>query len=304
MSRLLRAVHVLRCPALRADELGVLARVSQLTSAHEAQLATVDVHVNADSTAAPEFLARTEFLFDERRWSRPAMDAEFSKLAADAGATHASLRVQTDAKPRVAVLVSHLDHCLTELLHRWDGGELDVDISCVVSNHARERSSHLRQFCERKNVNFFYVPAGGPARPGQLRSHEPAVLSLISRNSDFVVLARFMQILSSRFLRELGKDVINIHHGLLPSFKGAHPYRQAYNAGVKVIGATAHFVTEELDCGPIIEQQVARVSHRDTVAQFAEKSRSLEKSCLFQAVKLYSEARVVRSGNGRVVVLQ
>ena len=179
-----------------------------------------------------------------------------------------------------------------------------VDISCVVSNHARERSSHLRQFCERKNVNFFYVPAGGPARPGQLRSHEPAVLSLISRNSDFVVLARFMQILSSRFLRELGKDVINIHHGLLPSFKGAHPYRQAYNAGVKVIGATAHFVTEELDCGPIIEQQVARVSHRDTVAQFAEKSRSLEKSCLFQAVKLYSEARVVRSGNGRVVVLQ
>lgn len=172
------------------------------------------------------------------------------------------------------------------------------------SNHKHERNAYVMRFLERHGVPLYYIPAGGPVPHGQMRSHEPAMLSLVHR-SDFLVLARYMQVLTGSFLNAYGRDVINIHHGLLPSFKGANPYRQAYNAGVKVIGATSHFVTEELDAGPIIEQMVERVSHRDALPQFAEKSRTLEKTCLFNATRLYVEERVVRcEGGSRVAVLQ
>jgi formyltetrahydrofolate deformylase len=174
----------------------------------------------------------------------------------------------------------------------------------VRSNHQRERNTYVSRFLERHGVPLYYVPAGRTAPQGQMRSHEPAMLSLVHR-SDFLVLARYMQVLSGAFLNAYGRDIINIHHGLLPSFKGANPYRQAYAAGVKVIGATSHFVTEELDGGPIIEQMVERVSHRDSLSIFAEKSRTLEKNCLFTAARLYVDERVVRcEGGSRVAVLQ
>ena len=233
------------------------------------------------------------------------MEADFQSLATQLGATRSLLHVpEVDARRRMGILVSQFDHCLTELLHRWEGGELDVDLTCVVSNHQRDRNTYVSRFLERHGVPLYYIPAGGPVPQGQLRSHEPAILSLVHR-SDFLVTARYMQILSGGFLSSYGRDVINIHHGLLPSFKGANPYRQAYDAGVKIIGATAHFVTEELDAGPIIEQMVERVSHRDSLRIFAEKSRTLEKNCLFNATRLYVEERVVRcKGGSRVAVLQ
>ncbi len=167
----------------------MLARISQL-AAHSGQLSKIDVHIDVDTGTSPHFTARTEFLFDPQLWPRTAMDREFAALGSSCGATRATLRVETDAKPRMAVLVSKVDHCLNELLHRWEAGELDVDVSCVISNHARDGRTYVRRFLERKNVPLFYVPASGPARPDQLRSHEPAMLSLVSRNSDFIVLAR------------------------------------------------------------------------------------------------------------------
>ena len=334
-------------------------------STHALTATRAEVDTKTSSSSA-EFHSRTVFTYDAARWPREKvrpeargcvrvsyadaaqMEADFQQLAAELGATRSTLRVpQLDARRRMGILVSQFDQCLTELLHRWEGGELDVDLTCVIrrvapgagpgapalncgnpcfcfitricvscvqrwahtrsalrSNHQRERNTYVSRFLERHGVPLYYVPAGRVVPQGQMRSHEPAMLSLVHR-SDFLVLARYMQVLSGAFLNAYGRDIINIHHGLLPSFKGANPYRQAYAAGVKVIGATSHFVTEELDGGPIIEQMVERVSHRDSLSIFAEKSRTLEKNCLFTAARLYVDERVVRcEGGSRVAVLQ
>ncbi|KAK3148670.1 hypothetical protein QOZ80_3BG0297940 [Eleusine coracana subsp. coracana] len=163
---------------------------------------------------------------------------------------------------------------------------LPVDINSVISNHDRPPDNHVRRFLHRHGIPYHYLPT----TPGNKREQE--ILDLI-QGTDFVVLARYMQILSESFLKAYGKDIINIHHGLLPSFKGGHPSRQAFNAGVKLIGATSHFVTPELDAGPIIEQMVERVSHRDTLQSFVVKSENLEKQCLAEAIKSYCELRVL-----------
>ncbi|GJN09397.1 hypothetical protein PR202_ga27400 [Eleusine coracana subsp. coracana] len=154
------------------------------------------------------------------------------------------------------------------------------------SNHDRPPDNHVRRFLHRHGIPYHHLPT----TPGNKREQE--ILDLI-QGTDFVVLARYMQILSESFLKAYGKDIINIHHGLLPSFKGGHPSRQAFNAGVKLIGATSHFVTPELDAGPIIEQMVERVSHRDTLQSFVVKSENLEKQCLAEAIKSYCELRVL-----------
>jgi formyltetrahydrofolate deformylase len=179
------------------------------------------------------------------------MEADFQQLATQLGATRSMVRVpQVDPRRRMGILVSQFDHCLTELLHRWEGGELDVDLTCVVrrgwralvaapvahtrsalcSNHQRERNTYVSRFLERHGVPLYYIPASGPAPQGQMRSHEPAILSLVHR-SDFLVLARYMQVLSGGFLDAYGRDIINIHHGLLPSFKGACPAVQRRPVG-------------------------------------------------------------------------
>jgi formyltetrahydrofolate deformylase len=194
------------------------------------------------------------------------MEADFQHLALHLGATRSLLRVPAvDDRRRMGILVSQFDHCLTELLHRWEGGELDVDLTCVVrrvacgsqctvsgtyardalrSNHPRERNTYVSRFLERHGVPLYYIPAGGPAPQGQMRSHEPAILSLVHR-SDFLVTARYMQILSGGFLNAYGRDIINIHHGLLPSFKGACP--AAYCVSPEALTHHAHIVSR-LSC--------------------------------------------------------
>ncbi|KAF6141617.1 hypothetical protein GIB67_001169 [Kingdonia uniflora] len=178
------------------------------------------------------------------------------------------------------------DHCLVDLLHGWQDGRLPVDITCVISNHERAPNTHVFRFLERHGIPYHYLST----KDGNKREVE--ILDLV-KNTDFLVLARYMQILSGKFLEGYGKDIINIHHGLLPSFKGGYPSKQAFDAGVKLIGATSHFVTEELDAGPIIEQMVERVSHRDTLQSFIHKSETLEKQCLAKAIKSYCELRVL-----------
>lgn len=241
-------------------------------------------------------LVFSEFTFDPLQWPRSLMDKDFDELSHHFKAEKSIVRVMgSDPDLKLAVLASWQDHCLIDLLHRWQEGELPVDICCVISNHNRGPNTHVLRFLERHGIPYHYLPTS------RGNKREAEILELVS-GTDFLVLARYMQVLSSTFLHNYRKDIINIHHGLLPSFKGANPYRQAYEAGVKLIGATSHFVTEELDDGPIIEQMVDRVSHRDSLNAFATRSENLEKQCLGKAIKYYCEQRILRYAVNKTIV--
>ncbi|KAK2372315.1 formyltetrahydrofolate deformylase 1, mitochondrial [Trifolium repens] len=232
------------------------------------------------------FYSRTDFVFDHVKWPRPQMEDDFLKISKIFNAVRSILRVPTlDPKYKIAVLASNQDHCLIDSLHGWQDGRLPVDITCVISNHDRGPESEVIRFLQRHDIPFHYLRTTENKR-------EEEILKLV-QNTDFLVLARYMQILSSAFLRSYGKDIINIHHCLLPSFRGGNPCKQAYDAGVKLIGATSHFVTEGVDAGPIIEQMVERVSHRDDLQSFVQKSENLEKQCLSVAIRSYCELRVL-----------
>jgi formyltetrahydrofolate deformylase len=196
-------------------------------------------------------------------------------------------------RQKMLVMVSRFDHCLADLLYRWDIGELPVDLKLVVSNRA-----DCRALVERHGLPFLHVPVTAATKP----EAEQRLLDLIAEHEiDVVVLARYMQVLSDGLCRRLEGRVINIHHSFLPGFKGAKPYHQAYERGVKLIGATAHFVTPDLDEGPIIEQDVARVGHASDPEQLVAIGRDVERMVLARAVRLYAEDRVVLAGSRTVV---
>ena len=196
-------------------------------------------------------------------------------------------------KKRVVVLVSKLDHCLYDLLHRWRSGEYDIDIPCVISNHPE-----LREFVEWHGIEYQHVPvtpqtkAEAFARMGEI---------VADKRADTIVLARYMQILSPDLCARHPGRIINIHHSFLPSFVGAKPYHQAFERGVKLIGATCHYVTEELDQGPIIEQDVIRIDHDDTVEDLVGYGRDIEKTVLARGLKYHLEDRVLLNGVKTVV---
>jgi formyltetrahydrofolate deformylase len=194
---------------------------------------------------------------------------------------------------RVLLMVSRFDHCLVDLLYRWDLGELPVDIPLIVSNHP-----DCAPIAERYGIPFAHLPVTRDTKP----EAEAELLRLVAEHQvDFVVLARYMQVLSDDLCRRLSGRVINIHHSFLPGFKGAKPYHQAHDRGVKLIGATAHFVTADLDEGPIIEQDVVRVGHRHTAPELVSIGRDVERIVLARAVRLHAEDRVVLTGSRTVV---
>lgn len=197
-----------------------------------------------------------------------------------------------DQRKRMAVLVSKTDHCLLELLWRVRSGEFDVDIPLVISNH-----DLLRETTEAFGIPFYHLPV----TPETKAEQEAQLLALLEGRVDLVVLARYMQILSPEVVSRYRGRIINIHHSFLPAFVGANPYKQAYERGVKLIGATAHYVTDELDEGPIIAQDVARVSHRESVADLVGVGRELERTVLARAVAAHLEDRVLIFGNKTVV---
>ena len=200
---------------------------------------------------------------------------------------------QGDRRKRTALLASRDDHCLLDLLWRWRRGELETDIVCVVSNHP-DHAADVDGFGAR----YEHVPVAKGEKPAA----EARMLELLGEGDfDLVVLARYMQILSGDFLAGVGCPVINIHHSFLPAFAGADPYRRARERGVKVIGATAHYVTEELDAGPIIEQGVVRVTHREGADALARIGRDVERTVLARAVGLHLEDRVLVHENRTVV---
>jgi formyltetrahydrofolate deformylase len=199
---------------------------------------------------------------------------------------------EASERKRLAIMVSREDHCLSDLLWRWRSGELGADLVAVVSNHA----DHADQVTPL-GLPYHHLPV----EPGGKEEAERRALELLAGEVDLLVLARYMQVLSGDFLRRLGVPAINIHHSFLPAFVGADPYARAHERGVKLIGATAHYVTEELDAGPIIDQDVTRVSHRDEVDDLMRIGRDIERLVLARAVKAHVDDRVLLDGARTVV---
>ena len=237
-----------------------------------------------------EFFMRVEFHLEGIDDNRDDFERGFADVAGSLGM---SWRVSYTAKrKRVAIMVSRYDHCLLDLLWRWRRGELDCDIPLVVSNW-----TDLQADVETFGVQYVHVPVEKEKKAEAEARH----LGLFGERFDLIVLARYMQILSGDFLQAVKTPVINIHHSFLPAFAGADPYARARERGVKLIGATAHYVTEELDAGPIIEQDVSRVTHRDSTETLVGIGRDIERSVLARAVKAHLEDRVIVFGNRTVV---
>jgi formyltetrahydrofolate deformylase len=271
------------------DRPGIVAALSRFLADRGANIIQSDQH-----TTDPEggsFFMRTEFRLDGLEEQADELEQAFGADVGEPFGMDWQMRYASRRK-RVAVLVSRHDHCLAELLWRWRRGELYADIPLVVSNHA-EMESEAARF----GVRFEHVPVTPDTKPAA----EAALLDLLGGGVDLIVLARYMQILSPTFLAAARVPIINIHHSFLPAFAGANPYARAYERGVKLIGATAHYVTEELDAGPIIEQDVARVTHRENVEALERAGADLERIVLVRAVRWHLEDRVLAHGSRTIV---
>jgi len=278
------AILLISCP----DRKGEVATIADFIYRHNGNILHADEHGDEESGL---FLMRVEF--DPRDFDIDL--AEFATHFAPIAETfHMKWRLaRSSQRQRMVILVSKYDHCLVDLLYRHANGELNCEIPLIISNHP-----------DNQNVADFYkIPyVVVPVTRDNKQESEAHIHGLIEQSQpDFMVLARYMQILSNDFVNRYPQRIINIHHSFLPAFVGARPYHQAFERGVKLIGATSHYVTEVLDDGPIIEQDVVRVSHRDTVDDLIRKGRDLEKVVLSRAVRSHLESRVLVYGNKTVV---
>ena len=270
------------------DQKGLVAAIAQFLLQHNANILHADQHQDAEEN---RFLMRVE-------WDLAGFDLPISRFQAAFAPTAEARQMQwqlhvSDKRPRMAVFVSQYEHCLVDLMHRYRIGELGCDIPLVIGNH-----ESMRHLVEYNGIPFYHIPVSADTKA----QAEATQLALLQEAAvDVIVLARYMQVLSPSFVAAYPNRIINIHHSFLPAFDGARPYHRAHARGVKLIGATSHYVTSDLDEGPIIEQEVTRVSHRDNVADLAEKGRDLEKVVLSRAVKWHLQSRVL-SYNNRTVV--
>ena len=271
------------------DRPGIVTGVSAALTAAGANIVSLGQY--STDPSGGRFYQRTVFRIPDLAVVRPDLEAVLqARVGADLGLQWRL--VEATRSKRVAIFASKTDHCLLDLLWRQRRGELDMSVAMVVSNHAG-LAEEVRQF----NVPYFYVPVENGDKKAAEREH----LRLLNGNVDLVVLARYMQIISGDFIREAGVPIINIHHSFLPAFIGAGPYQKAKDRGVKLVGATAHYVTEDLDEGPIIEQDVVRVSHADTVRDLVRLGADVERMVLARAVGWHCQDRVLRDGNSTIV---
>jgi formyltetrahydrofolate deformylase len=280
------AVLLLSCP----DQRGVVAATAEFIARHDGNIVHAEQHVDRGSGDAM-FFQRVEFELDGFGLGRDEIVEAF-RPTAERLRMHVDLGF-TDIPTPTAILVSKQPHCLYDLLTRWRSGEMAMDLRLIVSNHPdhADIAGHM-------GVPFLHLPVTADSRTEQ----ESAVLTaLADHRVELVVMARYMQILSDRFVAAHPNRIINIHHSFLPAFVGANPYRQAYDRGVKIIGATAHYATADLDEGPIIEQDTAPVTHRDDVARLTARGRDLETIVLARAVRAHLEHRVIVHGRKTVV---
>lgn len=278
------AILLVTCP----DRKGLVAAIADFILKHNGNILHADEHGDAESRL---FLMRVEFDPSEFDIDLAEFSRHFSPIADKLGMNWRL--AQSTYRSRMAILVSKYDHCLVDLLYRHKSGELLCDIPLVISNHLDTKPV----------ADFYRIPYAHVDVPeGDKSEAEQKILKLLKENQvDLVVLARYMQVLSPDFVAQYPTRIINIHHSFLPAFVGAKPYHQAFARGVKLIGATSHYVTEVLDDGPIIEQDVVRISHRDTVDDLLQKGRDLEKVVLSRAVRWHIENRVLLYGNRTVV---
>ncbi|MGY4718643.1 formyltetrahydrofolate deformylase [Naumannella cuiyingiana] len=271
------------------DRAGIVAAVSGLITELGGNI--VALHQASSDRSGGRFFQRTVFYLPELARRRDEVADAIERRIVGGLGMQARL-VDAGERKRVAIFASKSDHCLLDLLWRQRRGEIEMTVPLVISNHP-DLGDDVRGF----GIPFVHVPVGGDKAAAEAEH-----LRLLDGQVDLVVLARYMQILSGDFLERVGVPVINIHHSFLPAFVGANPYQRAKERGVKLIGATAHYVTEDLDEGPIIEQDVVRASHEDTVADLRRKGAGVERSVLSRAVTWHCQDRVFRDGNSTVVL--
>ncbi|MCK5858763.1 formyltetrahydrofolate deformylase [Abyssibacter sp.] len=272
-----------------ADQPGIVAAVTRFLFEHDANVTHLDQH--STEMTGGLFYMRAEFQLPDLEPPNAALRTAFAAQVGDPFDMHWSM-VDAGVKKRMVIFASRTEHTLQELLWRHARGDLAAEITAVISNHAA-----TAVHAERFGVPFRHIPV----TPDSRADAEQAALEIIGQDTDLIVLARYMQILSPAFVDRFPQRIINIHHSFLPAFVGADPYRQAYERGVKLIGATAHYVTSELDQGPIIEQDVSRVTHRDDVNALRAMGRDIERRVLARAVHWHLEDRVIVSGARTVV---
>lgn len=275
---------VISCP----DRVGIVARVSQFIAGHNGWLTEASYHADPVTNW---FFMRSEIRADSLSVDAAEFEQAFARIA-DEYRMQWYLRDSTRRR-RVVVLASHASHCLADVLHRWHSGELDCDIPCVISNH-----DNLRSMVEWHDIPYHHVPVPKEDK----REANAQITTLIEEYAaDVVVLARYMQIVPPALCLAYNGRMLNIHHSFLPSFVGADPYRKAFDRGVKLIGATCHYVTENLDEGPIVEQDVVRVNHRHSRDDMVRLGKDVEKQVLARGLRLHLEDRVIVHDNKTIV---
>lgn len=279
-----RYILTISCP----DRVGIVAAVSSFLSEHKGWITEASHHSDASTNW---FFMRHEIRADSLPFDAAAFREKFAPIARQ---FQMQWKIADSAAPkRVAILVSKQDHCLSDLLHRWRSGELEFDLRCVISNH-----DDLRRFVEWHGVTYHHVPVA----PDNKREAFAQIAALFAEHqTDTMVLARYMQVLPPEICARHSGQIINIHHSFLPSFAGAKPYHQAFERGVKLIGATCHYVTAQLDAGPIIEQDVIRVNHGDSIDDLVRLGRDVEKAVLARGLRYHVQDRVLIHQNKTVV---
>ncbi|MFD0991332.1 formyltetrahydrofolate deformylase [Mariniflexile jejuense] len=271
------------------DRPNIIATVTNFVAEKQGNIVYIDQHVDREQNI---FFMRLESEFVHETFSADAFRDAFKNTLADN--FDMKWRIYSSArKPKMALFISKYDHCLYDLLGRYNSGELNLEIPFIISNHL-----DLKPIADSFKIPFFHIPVTKDTK--ELAEQQQLEL-LESHNIDFIVLARYMQIISPKLISKYPNKIINIHHSFLPAFVGAKPYHSAFKRGVKIIGATSHYVTEELDAGPIIDQGVARVSHTHSIEDLIAKGRDLEKIVLANAVKLHTNRKVMVYNNKTVI---
>lgn len=271
------------------DQKGIIAAVTNYFASIDGNIIYLDQHVDSDQDV---FFMRLECEFATDTFNLDTIKNTFLTTLANPFLMSWSIQLQ-ERKPRMALFVSKYDHCLYDILSRYSTGELHVEIPIIISNH-----NDLSSVAERFSIPFYYIPFTKESK----ETGEKAQIAILKKHEiDFIVLARYMQIITPALIALYPNKIINIHHSFLPAFPGAKPYHSAFNRGVKIIGATSHYVTEELDEGPIIEQDITRVTHSHSIENFIMKGKDLERIVLARAIKLHSERKTMVYNNKTVV---